>query len=254
MSLALSDDLVQRLRDAQSVVVLTGGGMAAESHVPSFRESHAGEWAKYDVHDLATHQGLVRNPRLVWEWYEYRRQLTAAKEPSLSHYALVDLEQYYPTFTLVTQTIDGLHWRAGSRDVVELNGCLLRSRCYDTGRILSEWEEVGEVPPRSPFSGGILRPDVVLFGEGLPQAELRRAQKAVEQCDLFLCVGSVAAIEPVSSFPFVAKRVKALTMTIDVGDSIYSLMADSVVLATPGEVLPELAQLIVGDSAERQVQ
>jgi NAD-dependent deacetylase len=250
MSLTLPEDVLRRLRSARRVVALTGGGMAAESGVPSFRDSRVGVWAQYDVSELATPQAFLRNPRLVWEWYDYRRRGADAARPSPAHYALVDLEQYYPAFTLVTQTIDSLHWRAGSRDLVELNGCLRRSRCYEAGHMVQTWDEDGEIPPRCPHCGSPLRPDVVLFGEGLPHAELRRAQQAVEACDLFMAVGAVGAIEPVASFPFVAKRVGAFVLSIAPDESIYSLMADYVIPATPGAVLPELAPLVVGELGE----
>jgi NAD-dependent deacetylase len=255
MPLTLPDAVAHRLKTASRIVALTGGGMAAESQVPTFREAQTGEWAEYDVSELATEQGYLRNPRLVWEWYDYRRRTAEAIEPSPAHYALVDLEQHYPHFTLVTQTIDGLHWRAGSRDLIEVNGCLRRSRCYEHGHLISAWEDVGEVPPRCPTCGSILRPDVVLFGEGLPEWELRRARAEVERCEVFICVGNVGAIEPVASFPFVAKRARAMMLAIATEDSIYTLMADHVIPATPGAVLPDLVRLVVGnvgdlDSAE----
>ena len=250
MPLTLPDTVLQRLKTARNIVALTGGGMAAESKIPSFRQAHSGEWAAYDVSELATEQAYLRNPRLVWEWYEHRRRVAAAAEPSPAHYALVDLEQHYPSFTLVTQTIDGLHWRAGSRDMVELNGSLGRPRCYEAGHVISSWEDVGEAPPRCPHCGSMLRPGVVLFGEGLPEWELRRARTAVEQCDVFMCVGDVGAIEPVASFPFVAKRVGALVLAIDAADSIYTLMADHIIDEPLGEALPALVQLIVGSVSD----
>lgn len=247
MSLMLPDMVLQRLKTAQRVVALTGGGMAAESKVPSFREAHTGKWAEYDVSELATPQAFLRNPRLVWEWYEFRRHAAEATVPSPAHYALVDLEQYYPMFTLITQTIDGLHWRAGSRELIELNGCLRRSRCYEAGHVISEWEDVGEVPPRCAHCGSVLRPDVVLFGEGVPQWELQRAQKAVEHCDVFVCVGEVGAIQPVAAFPLMAKRAGALVVAISLNDSVYTLMADHVISATPGTALPEIVQTVVDE-------
>lgn len=247
MPLTLPEAVLHRIQNAQRVVALTGGGMAAESNVLSFREAHAGQWAQYDVSELATVQGYVRNPRLVWEWYDYRRRAAEEAAPSPSHYALVDLEQHYSSFTLITQTIDGLHWRAGSRDLVELNGCLRRARCYEAGHVLASWDDEGELPPSCPHCGSMLRHDVVMFGEGLPEWELRRARKAVEQCDVLMCIGSVGAIEPVASFPFVARRVGALVLAISSDDSIYSLMADYVVPGRPGEHLPDLVRAVTGE-------
>jgi NAD-dependent protein deacetylases, SIR2 family len=247
MTLTLPDDVLYRLINARRVVALTGGGVAAESGIPSFREAHTGHWAQYDVSELATPQAFVRNPRLVWEWYAYRRVLAERAQPGATHYALVDLEQHYPEFTLITQSIDGLHWRAGSRDLIELNGSLRRCRCFESGHIAFAWDDDGEIPPRCVQCGSLLRPDVVMFGEGLPHHELRRARQAVEQCDVFLCVGTVGAIEPVASFPFVARRHGAFVLTIAPEDSIYTLMADYVIAARPGAVAPELVRLIVGD-------
>lgn len=253
MPLSLPDHVLERIKAARYVVALTGGGIAAESKVLSFREAHAGEWAQYDVSELATQQGFVRNPRLVWEWYDYRRRRADLAEPSPAHYALVDLEQHYPQFTLITQTIDGLHWRAGTRDLVELNGCLRRGRCFEAGHITSTWEEDGDMPPRCVHCGSVLRPDVVMFGEGLPEAELKRARKAVEQCDVLLCVGTISAIEPVSSFPFLARRAGALVLSVADDDSIYSLLADCVAPEPLSMFLPALVQTVVGPS-ERQVE
>ncbi|HEU4325799.1 MAG TPA: Sir2 family NAD-dependent protein deacetylase [Roseiflexaceae bacterium] len=249
MPLTVPETVLHRLQSAQRVVALTGGGLAAESGVPSFRDAHVGQWAQFDVRELATPQAFLRNPRLVWEWYDSRRRAAEQIEPNVAHYALVDLEQYFPHFMLVTQTIDGLHWRAGSRDLLELNGCLRRSRCFDAGHVFSEWEDVGELPPRCPHCGGQLRPDVVMFGEGVPEWELRKARPAVERCEVFLCLGAVGAIEPVASFPFVAKRAGAFVLAIDPNpdDSVYAVVADYVVKAPVLEGLPELARLIIGE-------
>jgi len=240
MSLPLPQPALERLRSARHVVAITGASLAAESQVPSFRQARSGEWAKYDVSELATQQGFVRNPRLVWQWYDHRRRLAEQAEPSPTHYALVDLEQHYPAFTLITQSIDGLHWRAGTRDLVELNGCLRRGRCFEAGHLISSWEEENEIPPRCPHCGSMLRHDVVMFGEGIPASELRRARQAVEQCEVLLCVGEINAIEPVSSFPFVARRVGAMVISISDDDSIFSLLADYVIPEKLGAVMPTL--------------
>ncbi len=248
MSLTLPEPTLARLRKAGHVVALTGGGMAAQSNVSSFRQAHVGEWAQFDVSELATQQGFVRNPRRVWEWYDHRRRRAEEAAPSVGHYALVDLEQHYSNFTLITQTIDGLHWRAGSRDLVELNGCLRRARCFEAGHVHSSWDDEGQVPPICPHCGSILRPDVVMFGEGLPDWELKRARRAVEQCDVLLCIGEISAIEPVSSFPFLARRAGALVISIADDDSIYSMLADVVIPQPLGEALPALVDQITGGS------
>lgn len=246
MTQQLPDPIVARLRAARRIVVLTGGGVAAESNFPSFRTAHSGQWARYDVSELATPQAYQRNPRLVWEWYAFRRTSAEAVVPGATHAALVELERHYERMTIITQAIDGLHVRAGSQRVIELNGCLMRTRCFEAGHAVQGWEDVGEIPPRCPHCGSMLRPDVVMFGEGLAQADLKAARQAVEECEAFVVLGDVGAIEPVSSFPFVARRTRARVVAIAEEESIYTLMADDVISARPADVLPGLARAIVG--------
>ncbi|GAB4118601.1 MAG: NAD-dependent deacylase [Roseiflexaceae bacterium] len=242
---ALPDSLMAHLRRARRVVALTGGGVAAEANFPSFREAHTGEWASYDVTELATPQAFIRNPKLVWEWYDHRRRGAEALNPGMTHQALAALEGCVESVTIITQAIDGLHQRAGSHDVIELNGNLHHARCYEAGHLLHTWEDVGEVPPRCPHCGSHLRPNVVMFGEGLAQGDLRRARQAIEQCDTLLCLGTIGAIEPVSSFPFAARRARARVIAIAPDDSIYTLLADDSITARPAEIFPEIVQQLI---------
>jgi NAD-dependent deacetylase len=149
--------LIDRLKSAQRVVVLTGAGVSAESGVPTFRDAQTGLWSKFNPEELATPRAFRRNPRLVWEWYEYRRKLVAEAKPNPAHTALAEMERLFPEFHLVTQNIDGLHQRAGSRNVVELHGNITRTKCFDEGTIVSNWTETGDVPPKCPNCGGLLR-------------------------------------------------------------------------------------------------
>jgi NAD-dependent deacetylase len=244
----LPDSVITLVRQARQIVALTGGGVASEAKFPSFRESHTGDWARYDVSELATPQAFQRNPRLVWEWYAHRRKVAERLHPGPTHQALVALEHINPNITIITQAIDGLHVRAGSSQVIEINGSLLHTRCYEAGHSVNDWEDIGELPPRCPHCGSFLRPDVVMFGEGLSQTDLRRAKRAVETCDLFLCLGTIGAIEPVSSLPITARKVRAKVVAITTDDSIYSVLADEVIAVAPGEVLPLLALAMAGQS------
>jgi len=234
------DALITQLKTAQKLVVVTGGGMSAESGVASFRQAIIGPWAAYDVRDLATPQAYARNPKLVWQWYNFRRGQTQIADPSVGHHALVDLEQHVPTFLLVSLAIDGLHWRAGSRDILELNGSVHRTRCVESGHP-GDWEEEGDIPPRCQRCGSPLRPDVVLLGEGFARSDVRRAQTAVETCDAILFVGELSAADPVAQFPFIAKRSGARVLTINTDPaSIFSVMADVHINQTPGNALPTI--------------
>ncbi|HSH81248.1 MAG TPA: NAD-dependent deacylase [Herpetosiphonaceae bacterium] len=242
MSVELPDDFVEALRAAERVVVLTGAGVSAESGVPTFREAQTGLWQQYDPRELATPQAFARNPKLVWEWYQWRRQLIEKARPNPAHYALVDLEQHVPRFLLVTQNIDGFHWSAGSRDMVELHGNIARTKCFDEGVPVDSWEDTGEAPPRCPHCGGDLRPDVVWFGEGIPAHALDKALEAARECGVFLCVGTSAMVEPAASLPLIAKRNRARVAEINLEQTALSMIADWSIRGKAGEVLPALVR------------
>src|SRR5262245_24556036 len=159
----ISAELVQLLAKAKYVTALTGAGVSAESGVPTFRDAQTGLWAKYRPEDLATPDAFRRNPRLVWEWYAWRRQLVAGANPNPAHLALADMEKLFSKFHLITQNVDGLHQRAGSTGVIELHGNIARTKCFEEGTIVSSWPDTDEVPPKCPNCGGPLRPDVVWF-------------------------------------------------------------------------------------------
>lgn len=202
---AIPDELVSALREARRVVVLTGAGVSAESGVPTFREAQTGLWAQYNPEDLATPAAFRRNPRLVWEWYAWRREMVAGVEPNPGHLALAEMERRVPHFTLITQNVDGLHSRAGSRNVLELHGNIARTKCFREDAIVEHWQG-STIPPLCPRCGGPLRPDVVWFGEMLPAATLDAAWRAADECDLFLSVGTSALVQPAASLPFRALR------------------------------------------------
>lgn len=242
MSLHFPEDLISTLSTAERVVVLTGAGISAESGVPTFREAQTGHWAQYDPRELATPQAFARNPRLVWEWYEWRRRLIQQAKPNLAHYALVDLEQALPTFLLVTQNIDGFHWLAGNRDMIELHGNIARTRCFEEGHVVSWWPETDELPPRCSHCGGPLRPDVVLLGEGISEQALRQAFDAAAGCDIFISIGTSAVVQPAASLPLLAKRMGARVLEINPAQTALSVIADWSLHGKASSILPELAR------------
>jgi NAD-dependent deacetylase len=234
--------LVERLRTARHVAVLTGAGVSAESGVPTFRDAQTGLWAQYDPQDLATPQAFQRDPKLVWEWYAWRRELVAKAAPNPAHTALAALEQRVPTFTLITQNVDGLHRRAGSQNVIELHGNLARTKRASDGVIVEHWEDTGEVPPRCPQTGSLLRPDVVWFGEMLPHDALEHAADAAQACDLFLSVGTSGQVEPAASMPYWALQHGAAVAVINPDLSGVRTRSDRLytVQGPAGQVLPAL--------------
>lgn len=248
MTHSIPSEVVTRLRAAERVAVLTGAGVSAESGIPTFRQAQTGLWARYDPTELATPQAFLRNPRLVWDWYAYRRQIVNEARPNPAHYALVDLEQHYPDFSLITQNIDGLHWRAGSRDIFELHGNIERTRCFECGTYAKGWDDEGEIPPRCGHCGGLLRPDVVWFGEGLPERELHMAYTAAERAQVFLSIGTSAIVQPAASLPLIAKRAGAYVVEINPEETALSIMADCWLQYKAGELLPTLVQQVIGAS------
>ena len=230
-------------QSAERAVVLTGSGVSAESGVPTFREAQTGLWARFDPQELATPEAFARDPRLVWEWYEWRRNLVAGSTPNPGHLAIVEMESFFSDFTLITQNVDGLHGRAGSHAVIELHGNILRTKCSVEGAAVEDYDE-GEGPPLCPSCGAPLRPDVVWFGEMLPYDALEAASEAARASDLFLSVGTSSLVYPAAALPFEALENGATLVEINPDRTPLTLHADYALNGQAGEVLPELFQAL----------
>ena len=236
--------LVDALRRAQRVLVLTGAGVSAESGVPTFRDALTGLWSKFDPRELATPSAFARNPKLVWDWYAARRAQARDVEPNAGHRALVDIEAHVPQFLLATQNVDGLHARAGSRSLVELHGNIARVRCSRDGRIVEHWDAPSEMaPPRCPACGAFLRPDVVWFEEMLPQDALERAEAAARACDVMLVIGTSGEVYPAAALPQSAKAAGARVVEINPDATPLSRIADDILRGPSARVLPALVSL-----------
>jgi NAD-dependent deacetylase len=243
--------LIATMGEARSVAVLTGSGISAESGVPTFREAQTGLWARYDPQQLATPEAFARDPGLVWQWYEWRRGLVAAAEPNAGHGALAELERRVPEFTLVTQNVDGLHARAGNREVVELHGNITRSKCSKEGVIVREYAD-DEKPPPCPRCGAPLRPDVVWFGEMLPAGALEAASEAARGCDLFLSIGTSSLVYPAAALPYEALEHGATVVEVNPDETPLTGHADYALRGRAGEVLPELVRRALSGGAGRR--
>jgi NAD-dependent protein deacetylase/lipoamidase len=254
-----------RLRAARRAMTLTGAGVSAESGIPTFRGADgAGFWGRYDPLELASRAGYERNPERCWAWYAMRRAQLRGVEPNPAHYALARLGAYYPDFTLVTQNVDGLHERAGSRGVIELHGNLAHVKCLVENRpvpyedppdapvVTEETLERGEWPvvPRCPQCGGLLRPDVVWFGEMLPAIAFARAEDTAERCEVCFVVGTSAEVYPAASLPETAREHGALIVEVNPEETDLSRWADLSLRGPAGVVLPALAEKISGPASE----
>jgi NAD-dependent deacetylase len=239
-------DLVGRaaeaLSSARHVCVLTGAGISAESGIPTFRDALTGLWSKFSPEELATPEAFERDPETVWSWYEWRRQLIRQAQPNAGHLALVELARRVPCLTLVTQNVDGLHQRAGSAGVLEYHGNILRDRCTIEQIIAERSEDARTGLPRCAACGGLLRPDVVWFGEAIPLGPMTLAGAAAEDCDVFLSVGTSSLVYPAAGLAEVALRRRATVIEINPNATDLSPHADLVLAGPSGQVLPALLQ------------
>lgn len=224
----------KRLAGARAVAVLTGAGISAESGVPTFR-GEEGLWKQYRAEELATPQAFRRDPKLVWEWYQWRRKLIASKRPNAAHAALVALEGSAPKFTLITQNVDGLHPLAGSQKIIELHGNIWKMRCTGCYQVIEDRSLDLPPLPKCPACSALLRPHIVWFGEAIDPANLNGSLKACETCEVMLVIGTSAVVQPAASFASIAKEAGALVVEINPAPALQGV-AD-VSLAGPAAVL-----------------
>ncbi|MCZ6490546.1 MAG: NAD-dependent deacylase [Acidobacteria bacterium] len=251
-----TSDLEALLSSAKSVCVLTGAGISQESGVPTFRGA-GGLWKQYRPEELATPEAFARDPMTVWEWYAWRREIIGRAQPNAAHFALAELEQRFAgdrngdpageqaePFTLLTQNVDGLHERAGSRNVIRLHGDIWRLRCTQCGAERQDNSvPLDPFPPRCDCSS-LMRPGVVWFGEPLPDAAWRRATMAASSAELFLIVGTSALVEPAASLPLLGKQNGARLVEINLDPTPLSGLAELSIRGKAAEVLGPLQEKI----------
>jgi len=236
--------VAEALSVARRVVVLTGAGISAESGIPTFRDALDGLWANFSPEDLATPEAFARNPETVSRWYDSRRLKCLGCAPNAGHATLVKIQDAVEhrggRFTLLTQNVDRLHQRAGSRGVVEIHGSLMVWRCTKTGREFEPGPQAfTEFPPRS-AAGAPMRPGVVWFGEMLPEAALEASLAALNECDLFFSIGTSAVVQPAASFVNIAARAGAETVEIYLQPTAISRWVNWSIMGKSGEILPKL--------------
>ncbi|MGH7712748.1 MAG: SIR2 family NAD-dependent protein deacylase [Gemmatimonadaceae bacterium] len=236
------------LRAATRVVVFTGAGISAESGIPTFRDAQTGLWARFRPEDLASRAAFDRDPVTVWEWYRWRRELVDAAQPNAGHRAIAELQQRVTNTVVITQNVDGLHRAAGAQDVIELHGSIHRARCPKCAAERSWAPDEGLFPPLC-VCHAMMRPDIVWFGEMLPQALLTPAFEAAESCEVFLSVGTSNLVQPAASLPWLAAKRGALVAVVNT-DMDGQPLTENVVHLTgnTGEILPRLMQLAFPES------
>jgi NAD-dependent deacetylase len=231
---------VEILKDVSSVFVMTGAGVSAESGVPTFRGAD-GLWKNYSVHDLATPAAFKKNPALVWDWYRWRQDIILKAQPNPAHYAIVELENIYAHFLLLTQNVDNLHRRAGSRKVLEIHGNIFRARCTECGKeiqFVGADTSSGTLPECD--CGGLLRPDVVWFGETIPSRIWAEAVDYLSTAQAALFCGTSGVVWPAAAFPGMARELDIRTIEINLEPTPFSRIVDVSIMTKAGETLPQI--------------
>jgi NAD-dependent deacetylase len=228
----------ERIRAVRSASVLTGAGVSAESGVPTFRGAD-GVWSKYDWRVLATREGFLKDPELVWEWYQLRQVEVAKARPNRAHEVIADMERHFESFAVLTQNIDGFHARAGSKRIIELHGNMWRLRCERDGTVVTLNEPVKEIPPLCQC-GAPMRPDVVWFGEQLPGAAVDEASEVARTSELMFVVGTSAVVYPAAALPVITKNSGGMVIEVNTEPTEVSTYADMSIIGRAGEVMPVL--------------
>ncbi|HTQ80218.1 MAG TPA: NAD-dependent deacylase [Thermoanaerobaculia bacterium] len=239
-------DLLARLAQARRAVAFTGAGISKESGLDTFRDLD-GVWQKVRPEDMATAAAFRRQPAVVWSWYAERFSRAAAVRPNPAHFALARWEEVFPSFTLVTQNVDGLHSRAGSRNLIELHGTLAWAKCESCGRRRPMDEAVAESPAQPPACGcrGLFRPAVVWFGEMLPPGAMERATEEASFAEVFLSIGTSGNVYPAAGLIEIAKQAGACLIEINPEPTPFSRLADLALRAPAGVALPALTEAIL---------
>lgn len=242
----LINKAIDLLRRSQHTVALTGAGISTPSGIPDFRSPGSGAWENVDPMEVASIYAFRRHPEVFYQWLRPMTDLLLSAQPNPAHTALAQLEAYGPLKSIITQNIDALHTKAGSRTIHEVHGHLRQATClqcqhqYEAQPYLQAFAKAGEVPI-CPDCGGVLKPDVILFGEMLPAREIMAAQQQATACDLMLVVGSSLEVTPVADLPMLTRQSGAKLIIINFNDTYADAWADVVIQADVAEILPKLA-------------
>ncbi|HZM22607.1 MAG TPA: NAD-dependent deacylase [Anaerolineales bacterium] len=239
-------ELISTLGGTTKLVALTGAGVSQESGLRTFRDAQTGLWAQYKPEDLASPQAFRRDPKLIWDWYAWRREAVKGVRPNAGHYALVEIETHIPEFTLITQNVDGLHRMAGSKNVLELHGNIQRVRCSECYTFAETWGDDTESVPQCSVCSGLLRPDVVWFGEALPRDQLEASVEAARTCDVFFSIGTSGVVQPAASLAHAARNRGAVVVEVNAEPTLLTSKANYAFHGKSGEMLPELVKAVWG--------
>lgn len=239
------DKAIERLKKTKYLLVITGAGISAESGIPTFRGAD-GLWQNYRAEELATPWAFERDPATVWRWYDWRRGIIGNAQPNRGHTAIKALEDIFENFFLITQNVDGLHARTGIKNMVEIHGNLWRVRCMRDRRTSMLMDYPLKTIPPVCECGGLLRPDVVWFGESIPGEYLNKSYQVINMCDTLIVAGTSGAVYPVASFPQMVKDNGGFVIEVNVEQTPISQIADISLFGKSGDLLPAIVEGLAG--------
>jgi NAD-dependent protein deacetylase/lipoamidase len=238
----IPDEIIKKIKEAERIVFFTGAGISAESGIPVFRGKD-GIWNKLKPEELANFNYFMKNPELVWEWYQHRKKIVSESKPNVGHLAIMEMEKYVPDVKVITQNIDNLHKRAGSKIVYELHGNIERNYCVKCKKVYQDDIPLeGKVPKCS--CGGLIRPDVVWFGEYLPQDQFDASYKAAENSDLFFIIGTSAIVYPAASLIYTAKESGAALIEINIEKTEVTGVVHFSLFGKSGGILSSILEIV----------
>ena len=234
----IEKSLIDDLKEAQSIVFFTGAGISSESGIPTFRGKE-GLWNKFRPEELASFEAFIRNPEIVWEWYNYRRKIIHEAKPNAAHLTIAEMQNQFKDVTVVTQNVDNLHRRAGSKKIFELHGNIERNFCIDCKKFHNEELDFSTGVPKCEC-GGLIRPDVVWFGEYLPEDQFLGGEKAAIKSDIFFVIGTSALVYPAAGLVYTAKASGATIVEVNIEETGISSSVDYSYFGKAGEILPRI--------------
>ena len=236
-----NETVIKRLRQAETIVFFTGAGISQESGIPTFRDGAKSLWKDFDPDIYASVNGFDNDPSKVWQWYAERRQQVRVLEPNRAHFIIADWQHKAPHVTVITQNIDGFHQRAGSQNVIELHGSIARNQCRKNGhRFPHDFDHPTQQPPNCPECNSLLRPDVVWFGENLPEEAYSQAEMKSFNCDVLVSIGCSMEVFPAASLPYNAARCGAYLIQINTQATDLDTVAECNFQGKASEVLSAL--------------
>jgi NAD-dependent deacetylase len=240
-----NEEFPEKLKEAKSIVFFTGAGISAESGIPTFRGKD-GIWNRLKPEELANFNAFLKNPDMVWEWYQHRRNIIHETGPNPAHIAIAEFEKYYEDVCVVTQNVDNLHRRAGSKTVYELHGNIERNYCIDCTEPFEEehFDYTQKSAPRCKECGGLIRPDVVWFGEFLPQQVFSEGERKAAESDICFIVGTSAVVYPAAFIPLGAKRAGSYLVEINITQTEISGACDYSLFGKAGEIMPQVLEQV----------